>query len=92
MKRVAQRIESFGGQRNSQQHREQSFLVMVVHLDFADIRPFTRHVVDDGVDQAYVVWADGGDDDLHAEEGGQRSEVKWSDPKFNGLAAAELSK
>ena len=48
-----------------EQHREEPLRVMVVHLDFVDVRSGGRHVVDDGIGQTAVVWPDCSDHDLH---------------------------
>ena len=48
-----------------QEHGEEGFFVMVVHLDFGDVRALPGHIVNDRIGQAAIVGADGGDDDLH---------------------------
>ena len=67
------------GNVDPQQHGEQAMFVMVIHLDFGDIGPLPRHMVNDGVGQPPIVGAHGGDHNLHD---GTRLEL------FGRLAAA----
>ena len=46
-------------------HREQRSFVVVVHLDFRDVRSTRCDVVNDRVGQAHVVWPYSGDYDFH---------------------------
>src|SRR5436190_3060042 len=48
---------------NPDEHGEEGLFVMVVHLDFGDVRSLTRHVVNDRVHQADVVGPNRRDDD-----------------------------
>ena len=61
--RGAQLREVVHRKMNPQQHGEQRQLVVVVHLDFGDVRALAGDVVDDGVHETDIVGADSGDDD-----------------------------
>ena len=56
---------AFDGQLDSQEHREELLLVVVVHLDLGNVGPRSGDVVHDRIGQTFVVRPDGGDGDLH---------------------------
>ena len=59
------RRQPVGGQLDPQQHGEDAFFVVIVHLDLGDVRALAGHVMNDRIGQAAVVGADGGDVNLH---------------------------
>lgn len=54
-----------GGPVHASEHREKLLGVVVVHLDFVDVRPGRCEVVNDRVGQTAIIRADGGDRDVH---------------------------
>ena len=63
--RLAQLVEARGVEVDPREHREDALLVVVVHLDFGDVRAHAGHGMDDRIGQSAIIGADGGDDDLH---------------------------
>ena len=46
---TADLVELTAGQLNPQEHGEEGLFVMIVHLDFGDVRALARHIVNDRV-------------------------------------------
>ena len=53
---------------NTTHHRKQSRFVMIIHLNFSDVRTARRDVVNDWVGQAHVVWPNSRDYDFHPQK------------------------
>src|SRR5262249_52748731 len=52
------------------EHGEDCPLVVIVRLNFGNVRALTGHVVDDGIGQAAMIGPNGGDGGLHVVSGG----------------------